>query len=286
MNKKTFIAFISPSLFIMVILMVIPLFAAMYLGLNVITYSNLNEPVFVGFQNYREVLTDPDFWKSLQFTLIYILATVPVQIFLGFIVAICLDQVRRLRGLYIGILLLPMIITPVVATLLFRSLFDKGGIIYYVLREFFNYNFVFKTSTVKFLIFINAVWSAVSFTMIVLFSGLQTLNKSTLEAATVDGATFFQKIRYVVLPHLSSLFVFLGLMNVMDSYKAFDNILVLSKQNPLFRVDTIMYYNFKMATIFGRLGKANAMSILTVIGIFVVLIPYLIITYKQQTESK
>jgi multiple sugar transport system permease protein len=66
----------------------------------------------------------------------------------------------------------------------------------------------------------------------------------------------------------------------------FDSIYVLTKQNPLFKADTVMYYNFKMALSFGQLGKANAMSILTVIGIFVVLIPFLVITYRQQTEER
>ena len=102
----------------------------------------------------------------------------------------------------------------------------------------------------------------------------------------MDGANLVQKIWYVVIPHLRSLFIFIALIGIMDAYRVFDSIYVLTKQNPLFKADTVMYYNFKMALSFGQLGKANAMSILTVIGIFVVLIPFLVITYRQQTEER
>ena len=95
-----------------------------------------------------------------------------------------------------------------------------------------------------------------------------------------------QKIWYVVLPHLRSLFVFIALIGIMDAYRVFDSIYVLTKQNPLFKADTVMYYNFKVALSFGQFGKANAMAMLTVIGIFVVLIPFLVTTYRQQTEER
>jgi ABC-type sugar transport system permease subunit len=71
----------------------------------------------------------------------------------------------------------------------------------------------------------------------------------------------------------------------MDSYRVFDSVFVLTQQNPIFDSETIMYYNFQVALSFGRLGKANAMSVLTVIGIFVVLIPFLVMTYREQTEE-
>ena len=71
----------------------------------------------------------------------------------------------------------------------------------------------------------------------------------------------------------------------MDAYRVFDSVFVLTRQNPIFDAETIMYYNFQVAMNFGRLGKANAMSVLTVIGIFVVLIPFLAMTYREQMEE-
>ena len=286
MKRRTFLAFVSPSVAIMLLLMVLPLLTAIWLGFNFITFKNLTTPQWVGLQNYTEVLSDPAFWASLRFTLLYIVITVPCQILIGFFIALLLDQVTRFRGVYIAASLLPFIVTPIVGTLMFRNVFDRSGLYTYLLRLIFDYKLTMNTATVPILIMLHGIWYSTPFAMITLFAGLQSLPQEPMEAATVDGASTLQKIWYVVLPHMRSLFVFIALIGIMDAYRVFDSIYVLTKQNPLFRADTIMYYNFKVALSFGQLGKANAMAMLTVIGIFVVLIPFLITTYRQQTEER
>lgn len=286
MTRKTFLAFVSPSVAMMLLLMVFPLVTAVWLGFHFITFRNLNAPQWVGFENYSEVLSDPAFWASLRFTLLYIVIVVPSQIVIGFLVAMLLDQVHRLRGFYIAASLLPFIITPVVGTLIFRNMFDRTGLYTYLLNTLFNHRLTWDTPTVRALIMVHGIWYTTPFAMITLFAGLQTLPQEPMEAATVDGANGLQKMWYVIIPHLRSLFVFISLIGIMDAYRVFDSIFVLTKQNPLYKADTIMYYNFKMALSFGQLGKANAIAVLTVIGIFVVLIPFLITTYRQQTEER
>ena len=286
MSRRTFFAFVSPSVIIMLLLMVLPLVTAVWLGFNFITFKNLATPQWVGLENYIEVLSDPEFWASLRFTVLYIVITVPLVILIGFFIALLLDQVTKFRGVFVAASLLPFIVTPVVGTLMFRNVFDRTGLYTYLLRILFDYKLTMNTETVPLLIMLHGIWYSTPFAMITLFVGLQSLPQEPVEAATVDGANLVQKIWYVVIPHLRSLFIFIALIGIMDAYRVFDSIYVLTKQNPLFKADTVMYYNFKMALSFGQLGKANAMSILTVIGIFVVLIPFLVITYRQQTEER
>ena len=286
MKRKVFLWFTGPSIVIMLGLMILPLVAAIFLGFNYITYRNLNEPQWVGLQNYVEVLGDPEFWDAMGFTLLYIVITVPASIVIGFAVALMLDQVTRFRGIFIAGMLLPFIVTPVVGTLMFRNLFDRWGLYTYLLRELFDYKLIMTSKTVPALIMLHGVWSVMPWPMIVLFAGLQTLPKEPIEAALVDGATWLQRLWYVVIPHLRSLFVFIGLISVMDAYRVFDSIFVLTRQNPIFNAETIMYYNYQVALSYGRLGKANALSIITVIAIFVVLIPFLVTTYREQVEER
>ncbi len=286
MDRKTFFLFTSPSIAVMVLLMIIPFVAAIFLGVNYITYRNLNNPEFVGLRNYIEVLQDPEFWDSLGFTMLFIAITVPANILIGFGVALLLDQVTVFRGVFIAGILLPFIVTPVVGTLIFRNMFDRQGLYTYLLEALFDYRFLMTSTTVKALIMLHGIWYVTPFPTIVLFAGLQTLSKSQLEAAVVDGANWLQQIWYVVIPHLRSLFVFIALTAIMDAYRVFDSIFVLTRQNPIFDAETIMYYNFQVALSYQRLGKANAMSVLTVIGIFIVLIPFLISTYREQVEAR
>lgn len=272
----------------MILLMVVPLVAAVFLGFHFITLRNVTQPEWIGLENYIFMLSDDGFWNALQFTLLYILITVPIQILLGLLVALLLDQVRTFRGVYMAATLLPFIVTPIVGTLVFRQTFDRYGIFTYILDTVLGVDFNFFTrANIMILIFFHAVWYVTPFAIVTFFAGLQTLPEEPLEAAMVDGATWAQRLWHIVIPHLRSLFVFVALINIMDAYRVFDSIFVLTKQNPIYdNVRTLMYYNYQVAVSFQQLGRANAMSVLTVIGILIILLPFLYLTYKQQTEAR
>lgn len=286
MKRKTFLLFVGPSVIIMLLLMVFPLVSSIYMSFELITFRNLLTPEWIGFENYRRVLTDPAFWDSVKFTLVYVIATVPVTIILGYVLALMLDQVTWLRGLLIAAMLLPMVITPVVSTLMFRDMFDKTGLYYYLLKVIFDYKFILSGTTAPILIILHTLWGGVTFPMIVLFAGLQSQNIEIIEAAMVDGANWFQRLTRIVTPQLRSLFVFIILISIMDSYRVYDSIFVMTGGNPIYKANSVIMYTISTAMAYRNLGRANAMAIVTVIGIFVVLIPYLIRTYRDQIEER
>ncbi len=287
MNRNTFFRFAGPSIIVMTLLMVIPLIMAIWLGMNFITYANINDPQFVGLRNYIDVLQDSRFWQSFVFTAIYTIIVVPATIIVGFSVALLLDQVSGLaRGIYLSIFLLPFIIVPIVGTLMFKQLFEPSGLFTWVYQTVFDTKFRFNETSVKALIIIYGVWYVAPFALVTYFAGLQTLSQDQIEAASIDGATIWQKVRHIVIPHVSSLTIFILLISIMDAYRVFDSVFVLSEMNPIYKADTLMTYNFQTAVTVQRLGKANAMAIITVIGIMIVLIPNLIQSYKQQVAER
>lgn len=287
MKRSVFLKFASPSIIVMTSLMLVPLLMAIWLGMNYITFNNINEPQFVFLRNYIEVLSDPRFWQSFQFTGLYMIIVVPAQLFLGFTVALVLDQVSRFtRGIYLSIFLLPFIIVPIVGTLMFKQLFEPSGLLTWLYQTIFDEKFRYSEVTVKTLILIHGIWHTTPFALVTYFAGLQTLPVEQVEAASIDGASLWQKIRFIVLPHVQSLTIFILMISLMDSYRIFDSVFVLSEMNPIYRADTIMTYTFQTAVTVQRLGKSNAMAVLTVIGIMIILIPYLIQTYRQQIEER
>lgn len=287
MKRSTFLQFAAPSIIVMTLLMVIPLIMAIWLGMNYITYNNINDPQFVGLRNYIDVLRDPRFWQSFGFTGLYMLIIVPAQLAIGFTIALLLDQVSRFtRGIYLSIYLLPFIIVPVVGTLMFKQLFEPSGLFTWLYQTILDSKFRYTEVTVKALIIIQGIWYVTPFALVTYFAGLQTLPVEQVEAASIDGASRWQKIRYIVLPHVSSLTVFILLISLMDAYRVFDNVFVLSEMNPIYKADTIMTYTFRTAVTVQRLGKANAMAVITVIGIMIILIPNLIQTYREQVEER
>ncbi len=287
MKRKTFFQFASPSIIIMMLLMVIPLIMAIWLGMNYITYNNITSPQFVGLRNFIEVLEDPVFWRSFRFTGLYMIVVVPMQIIVGFTVAILLDQVSKFsRGIYLSIFLLPFIIVPIVGTLMFKQLFEPSGLLRWAYQTIFDTKFLYTEITVKALILFHGVWLATPFALVTYFAGLQTLPIDQIEAASIDGASGWQKIRYIVIPHVRSLTIFILLISLMDAYRIFDSIFVLTRMNPIYKADTLMTYTFKTAMTVQRLGKADAMAVLTVVGVMIVLIPNLIQTYKEQMQER
>lgn len=287
MTRKTFFQFMAPSLIVMTLLMVVPIIMSIWLGMNFVTFNNINDPQFVGLRNFIEILQDPRFWQSFRFTIIYALFVVPATIIVGFTVAVLLDQVGKLsRGIYMSLFLLPFIIVPIVGTLMFKQLFEPSGLFTYIYQQIFDTKFRYNEISVKVLIILYGIWYVAPFAFVVYFAGLQTLSLDQIEAASIDGASRWQKIRHIVLPHLRSLTILILLFSIMDTYRVFDSVFVLSEMNPIYKADTVMTYTFQTAVTVQRLGKANAMAILTVLGIMIVLIPNLYQAYKEQMEER
>jgi len=287
MNKKSFFQFATPSIVLMILLMFIPLLMAIWLGMNFMTFANINDPQFVGLQNYRDVLSDSRFWRSLRFTGLYIAIVVPMQLLIGFMIALLLDQLSKFtRGIYLSLFLLPFIIVPVVGTIMFKQLFEASGPLTWLYQTIFDTRFRYNELSVKTLIIFHGIWYTTPFALVTYFAGLQTLSQDQLEAASIDGATPWQKIRAIVLPHVQSLTVLILLISIMDAYRVFDNVFVLSELNPIYKADTVMTYTFQTAITVQRLGKANAMAILTIAGILIILIPNIIQSYRQQMSER
>ncbi|MGH1491879.1 MAG: carbohydrate ABC transporter permease [Acidimicrobiales bacterium] len=287
MNKKTFWWFTIPSVFIMAALMVFPLLTTIYLSFNRIFLRDLGTREWIGLENYTDVLTDPDFWAAFRLTILYVAIVVPVHIVLGLGLANLLDRVKRGRGIYMAAMLLPFVVTPVVGTLMVRDLFDRGGLIAWLWEMITDDPFVITTGNVRWVIILHGLWAITPFAVITFFAGLQTMPEERIEAADMDGAGFWAKQRFVVIPHLRSLITFVLLITIMDAYRVFDSSFVFG-QSVGQAAHTLQVYNFEVALSaqFGRVGKGNAVAVITVIGIFVVLIPFLRKSYKEQIAER
>ena len=287
MKFKTFLQFTAPSNIVMITLMIIPLGLAVYIGFNRVSYSTFNKPVFVGFLNYMEVLLDPSFWEAVLWNLLIILVVVPAHIVIAFIAALILDQVTgRIRGIYLAAMLLPMIVVPVIGTVVFRQLFDPSGLIAWFFRVVLGERFLFNETSMKILILIHSTWISTPFALVIFFAGLQMLRRDLIESASIDGANRIQQVWYVIIPQLRSLFLLNAIFAVMDLLRLFDNVFVLTRMNPIFHSDTMQTYLYRIAMTVKRLGKANAGAVLTVVIVLIALIPLLIYLYREQVEER
>ena len=287
MDRRTFAGFTIPSVLVMVMLMAVPLITTVYLSFNRIFLRDLNDRQWIGFENYTEVLSDPAFWDAFKLTILFVAIVVPAHLVLGFGLATLLDRVKRGRSFYMAALLLPFIVTPVVGTLMVRDLFDRGGLLAWLWNLATGETFVIDTGNITWILILHGIWATTPFVVITLFAGMQTLPPERLEASEIDGAGFWAKQRFIVIPHLRSLIVFILLISIMDSYRVFDSSFVFG-QSVGESANTLTVYNFEVAFRgqLGRVGKGNAVAVLTMIGMFVALIPFLRKSYVEQIAER
>lgn len=287
MDRKTFFTFIAPSIISMVVLMIIPLAMAFWLGFQSFNYWTMDARQWVGLKNYLDILLDPKFWQAVRFTFLLIAVVTPIEILIGSTVALLLDQIpKRRRGIFIALCLTTYVSVPIVASYMFRELFQAYGLGAWFYQQITGQRWMLNETTIKSLVLVYGVWRDTPFVILVVFAGLQSLSDELLDAAAIDGANRRQQLRYVAIPHLAPLLLIIAMMIIMSLYNYFDAVFVLTNMNPVYRADTIMTYNWRTATLINELGRANAMSILTVIGLMVVLIPFLYRTWRAQTEER
>ena len=259
---------------------------------------------FVGAEYFRKVLgidaeaadanSPPDaapkekpaneFLSALRFTLLYTFVTTPFILVLGFLLALAVNQVtQRLKGAVISASLLPFIITPVVGALAIKWLFRDNGLVPHVLSQFGVQVFwMAQAWSARLLIILYGIWHVVPFAFIVFYAGLQSVPQDSLEAATIDGASRWQKLRYVTLPHMMPLVVFVTLIHLMDAYRVFEPVMVLTQGTFTTSVQYLTYFILLQEN---NPYKASAAAVLTVIGIAVLLIPLLRRTWREQRQG-
>jgi multiple sugar transport system permease protein len=246
--------------------------------------QNVSLPEAIGSM-YDEI-TNLDFWSALEFTLIYTFVTTPFMLAIGFLLALAVDNAtRRLKGTLIFASLMPMIVTPVVSALSLYWLFIDNAVVATVLNQlgFGRIYFLRDAFTIRLLILFYGVWYAAPFAFIIFYAGLQTVPQESLEAARVDGASRWQAIRLVTIPHLAPLFAVVILIHLMDAYRVFEPILVFGSK--VF-ASSLQYLVYFVLAYEDNAHKAAAYALLTVVGIVILLIPVLRRTWREQRSGQ
>jgi multiple sugar transport system permease protein len=267
----------------------------------------VTETTYVGLQSYRNVLEPDrlreaiandrwldilniDFWAALRFTLTFTLITLPLILLFGLGIALAVNNaVRSIRGPIIFVSLLPFIITPVIGALSIRWLFIGDGIMTAFLEWWLGRDIAMFAQgwTIELLMLFYRVWHVAPFAFVVFYAGLQTVNMDTLESAIIDGASRWERLRYVVIPHLMPLIIFVALIHLMDAYRVFEEIVGFSSQAHVISLQWLTY-DFLTPDDAGNraVSRASASAMLTMIGIVILLVPLLRRTWRDHRGSR
>ena len=235
------------------------------------------------WSNFLSAVQNLPFYRAISFTLTYTFAVTPFVIFLGLLIALGVNSLHRhLKGFVIFFSLLPFVVSPLIGSLVLFWMIDSRGILGSALQVLLNNpDLSLKASTglTWIMLIIYGIWHAAPFAFVIFYAGLQTLPKDQLESAMIDGATRFQQVRYVVVPHLMPLVIFVALIQLMDNFRVFEPIVGFNAEAHATSLSWIIFNDLGGET--RLMSSAAATSVLTIIGVAILLTPVLIRTWRE-----
>jgi multiple sugar transport system permease protein len=259
--------FLVPSLGLMALVLLWPLGYAAYLSVFDY-YLGSPEAHFVGFANYAQLLSEARLWHALWTTVVIALGSVAVEFALGFLLAFALYKLTFSVRVFMILLFLPHIITPVVATLFLKWILTSNwGLIDATLLSF-SINppdWLGDPVWAKVCVVLADAWIFTPFVMLVLYAALQALDQAQIEAASIDGAGAWRIVRHIILPSLVPVIVFTVSVRLMDVFRFFDTVYVLTGGGPGTATETITMYTYQLGFQLLQVGKASALGIITLV---------------------
>lgn len=236
-----------------------------------------------GLLDFGAALMNLPFYDALVFTLTYTAIVTPLTLILGFAIAVAINSVATIfKGPTIFFSLLPFIVTPLVGSLVIFWMVDARGVLGSGLQWIAGdptLSVKANTALMWIMLMFYGVWHSAPFAFVVYYAGLQTVNQDTLEAAMIDGASRWERIRYVVIPHLFPLTTFIALIQLMDNFRVFEPIISFAAQAHATSLSIAIFSDLRGET--QLLSSAAATSVLTIIGVAILLSPVLVRTYRD-----
>jgi multiple sugar transport system permease protein len=240
--------FLGPNLVLVALFALGPLVAALVISLQEV--DSLGARRFVGFDNYVTLVTDPVFWQSVGVTVVFTVLTVPVGMALGLAIAVLFDGVLPLRALWRSIVFLPLVVSGVATGVLGAWFFDQNaGFVNDLLVTLGLPRVDWQSGGVAALasIVLVTLWQRVGFDMLIYLAGLQGIDRGVQEAASVDGASGWQRFRLVTFPMLGPSTFFLLVMNLIYSFQVFDTVWAMTRGGPGYSTTTLVSYAYRAA---------------------------------------
>lgn len=291
LRDRPYIKYIAPAMLTLFVLSIIPT-----LFLVIVSFTDYqlgwspDRAEFVAFENYMRLFSgrDRDFWHAVYISLVFMIAATSVEMVLGFAIALLLNEKEfRLKPLVVGILIIPLAMTPTIAGQMWKLMFNaEYGLLNYLLGGLFGLKVPWLSSGMAFWsIMIVDIWQFTPFVALILYSGLRSLPDEPYESAMIDGAGKARSFYYVTLPMMRPLILLAMLMRAVDSLKLFDTAFVLTQGGPGNATEFLSLHVFRMVNaqngLIGR-GAAIAMVLLALVTV----ISNLLIRFQRKETNK
>lgn len=244
---------------------------------------------FIGLSNYKQLSSDPYFWQSGRFTILFVLVSVTLELALGMIFALILNEKFRLRGLLRVSILIPWAIPIAISARIWQLIYNYS----YGLFNFLAIQLGITTAPINWLgtpiaaffaLVISDVWKTVPFMTIILLTGLSAIPEVLYKQAMVDGCNFYQRFRYITLPLLKPVVIVALLFRTIDALRIFDLVYVLTGGGPGGTTNSLSLYAYNYF-LTGDFGYGSAVSVVIFLLAFILSITYIKLGRFRETMA-
>lgn len=278
-DTKLALLFILPAGIGLLVFLIWPLITGIYYSFT--EYTTLTPPKWIGLANYRELIADPVFWKSLLVTLEYVVINIAVQTIVALVIAVLMQRLTKSTWLR-SLVLTPYLVSNVVAAIVFLWILDTQVGIGNIFLQWLGFDPVSFWSSETWVIptvaLVN-VWRHVGYTALLLFAGLQSIPESMYEAGRTSGAGEIQMFRHITLPLLRPILALVLIMTIIGSFQVFDTISVTTQGGPADASKVLQMYIYENAFAQYEFGYASALSV-------ALLVILMVITFAQYWMSR
>ncbi|MET0524413.1 MAG: sugar ABC transporter permease [Nocardioides sp.] len=266
---------VAPAIIMMLLVTAFPMLRALWLSVYNYSLTAPDDKNFVGLSNYVTALTDPLFWQTTGITVFYMVVTVAVELVIGFAFAMVMHRLIFARGVVRTSILIPYGIITVVSGFAWQFAFSyqNGFVNQWLPFVGDEYNWFGQTGSAVFAICISEIWKTTPFMSLLLLAGLAQVSEDMIEAAKVDGATWWQRLWKVIIPNMRAAIMVAVLFRALDAYRIFDNIFVMT--NGAEKTESISFLTYRQTIEQFQLGMGSALSVLLFLS--VLLIAFLIV---------
>lgn len=268
------VLFISPAFIVIAVILIYPLGYSLWLSFHEWTLRGFRQGIpFVGLQNYRDLFSNPDFLNSLRITATFVILAVGIEFVLGMGLALLLNHDLRGKNFIRAMILLPMMCTNVVIGLTWRLLLNyEFGLVNYYLGVIGAgpFEWLSKPAVAFSAVILVDVWNTTSFVALLLLAGLQALPEEPFEAARIDGASAWQSFTNITLPLLRQTILVVLLWRMIDTFRIFDVIYLLTAGGPARATETVSIYVYRYGFQSFNLGYASAASYIMILIMLII----------------
>lgn len=261
---------VAPAVIMMLLVTAYPMGRALYLSLYQYRLTAPDDRRFVGLQNYATVLTDGLWWQDIWNTVLIMVVTVVFELVIGFAFAMVMHRVVFARGIIRTSILIPYGIITVVSAFAWQFAFSLNngfvnGWLPFVDQDF---NWFGSHWPAMFAIMVSEIWKTTPFMSLLLLAGLAQVSEDTIEAAKVDGATWWQRLWKVILPNMRAAIMVAVLFRALDAFRIFDNIYVMTRGAQ--DTESVSFLTYRQIIEQFELGMGSALSVLLFLSVLLI----------------